>query len=362
MLAGPQQRPNRVIPVPKKPLKIRQPATLADVAALANVDPSTVSRVLRDDAGHRVGVLTREKVHKAAAQLAYRPNEHARGLRLSRSQALGFVVPQLDNPVFSDSVLAAERAARERGYSLLLMHVSADQADANVYRNFAESHRIDGLLVAAQETDTQLVDELRQVRIPTIVLNRRVAGIRSFVALESESAARIATEHLLQLGHRRIAHLAGNPAGFNGKQRLAGFRAAMKSAAIPVERRWLQEAGYTFTGGAQMMQRILDQPPPWPTAVFAATLLSAAGAMSVLHRNAILIPDEMSVISLHDGRIAEMVYPALTTVRLPVAEMGRQAVDGLIDILEGKCTSISAMLAPETLILRASTAKPPATI
>lgn len=345
--------------MPRKRSDRSSPATLADVASAAGVDPSTVSRVLRDDSGHRVSAETLARIRSAAQSLGYRPNPNARGLRMARSMALGFVVPQLDNPVFSDSVLSAERAARERGYSMLLMHVSADVADAKIYSTFAESHRIDGLIVAAQESDSQLVDELSRVRIPTVVLNRQVPGMPNFVALESESAARTVVEHLLRLGHRRIAHLTGNPVGFNGRQRLKGYTSALEAAGLKVEKRLLAEAGYTFNGGADAMSRILSQPGARPTAVFAATLLSAAGAMSVLHQAGLLIPAQISVAAVHDGRLAQLLHPPLTTVGLPVAEMGRRAAYGLVDMINGKRKSITELLAPESLVVRGSTAPPP---
>ena len=333
------------------------PATLMDVAAAAGVAPSTVSRVLRAEKGHRVSVETLERIKAEAQRLAYRPNPTARSLRLARSMALGFVVPQLDNPVFSDSVLAAERAARQRGYSTLLMHVASERAEAAVYRGFAESHRIDGLIVAAQESDVQLVEELRQVPVHTVVLNRRVPGVASFVALESESAARRAVQHLIDLGHRRIAHLAGNPRGFNGGQRLRGWRQALEGAGLKADRRLVVEAGYTFNGGAEAMRRLLESQDARPTAVFAATLLSAAGAMSVLHEAGVEIPRQMSVVAVHDGQIAKLLYPPLTTVSLPNAEMGRIAAESLIDMIEGRGTAVARMLAPGELVVRGSTAR-----
>lgn len=334
--------------------------TLSDVASIAGVDTSTASRILNDDAGHRIRIATRDRVLAAARNLGYQPNPIARGLRTSRSLILGIAVPELENPVFPQIILGAEAAARERGYSLLISHVDEASADPRIYERLAQVSRMDGLLVATLQEEVSLADSLTRASLPFIVLNRRLRGVANYVAFDSFAAARIATEHLLALGHQRIAHLAGHLMGFNGRRRLAGYRAALVAAGIEPDRQFVVPAGYTFEGGASAMRELLKHRHR-PTGIIAATMVTAAGAMKVLHSEGIEIPGQISIVGIHDAAIADMLNPPLTTVRLPLQEMGATATRGLIELIENKTLRVAHTLPPEGLVLRASTGVPGAT-
>ncbi len=330
-------------------------ATLSDVARAAEVDTSTASRVLNGDPAHRAGASTRERVWAAARALGYQPNPLARGLRTARSSTLGIAVPQLENPVFPEIILGAEMAARERGYALLISHSDDAGGDARHYEHLARVSRVDGLLVATLEDDKRLARSLARTAVPFVVLNRKLADGGNHVVFDSFAAARLATEHLLALGHRRIAHLAGSASGYNGVRRLAGYRAALESAGLPFDPGLVSEAGYTFVGGEQALNALLDRGQP-PTGMVAATVLAAAGALKGLHARRIRVPQELSIVAIHDAAIAEMLHPPLTTVRLPLREMGARATHTLIDLIEHKADDVACELAPEGLVLRESTA------
>lgn len=313
--------------------------------------------MLNDEAGHRVGIATRERVLACAKALGYQPNALARGLRTSRSYTLGIAVPQLENPVFPEIILGAETAARARGYSLLISHSGDADGDARHYEQLVKVSRVDGLLVATLEADEALTRSLARTSLPFVVLNRKLAGIENHVVFDSFAAAKLATEHLLLLGHRRIGHLAGRQRGYNGIRRLAGYRAALEAAGIAFDPDLVVAAGYTFEGGELAMRELLAR-HDHPSAVVAATVLTAAGALKVLHAQNILVPEQMSVVGIHDAAIADMLHPPLTTVRLPLREMGASATRGLIDLIEHKCERVAHTLAPERLVLRESTAPP----
>ena len=339
----------------------RQPparATIFDVAAAAGVDASTVSRVLRGEVSQRVRAETRERIVEAARRLDYRPNVIARSLRSAKTFSLGIVVPQLDNPVFAMAIEGAEQGARERGYSLLISRLEPGDPEAGLYERLSQLNRVDGLLVATLDEDRLLLDSLARARVPFVVLNRRVPDIANCVALDSRTAARLAIDHLAGLGHRRIGHLAGRLDGFNGRERLAGYREGLVAHGIAWDPDLVVAAGYTAPGGATAMAALLDRSPEPPTAVFAATLVSATGELSVLHARGIPVPGRVSVIALHDSLIAEMLHPPLTTVGLPAVAMGRQGALGLIDLIEGVRTEVGAVLPPDGLVRRASTAPP----
>jgi LacI family transcriptional regulator len=330
---------------------------LEDVAAAAGVDKSTASRVLNNSTPHRVGVKTRERILAAAEQLGYTPNALARGLRTSRTFTLGIAVPQLENPVFAEIIAGASGAARARGYSLVISLVEQLQGEPDVYEKLANSNRVDGLLVATLEEDSVLRKALERASVPFVVVNRKLRGVDTAVAFDSFEAARASTEYLLSLGHRRIAHLAGRLNGYNGTGRLAGYRAALEAAGIEPDPRLVFTAGYTLEGGEQAARTMLASRTR-PTAILAATVLSAAGALKALHSAGVDVPGEMSVMSIHDAELAEMLHPPLTAMRLPTRAMGVSAAEGLIDLIEGNTTTVQHVLPPEQLRVRASTSPP----
>ena len=175
------------------------------------------------------------------------------------------------------------------------------------------------------------------------------------VVLDSREAARKATEHLISLGHRRIGHLGGRPGGFNAQERLAGYRIALDAAGISFDPSLVTMGDYTFSAGRDSVKQLAKTDA---TAIMAATLVSAAGAMAELRLEGWQLPQEMSVIALHDAPFAEMLFPALSTVMMPTEEMGRVAADLLIRKLSGKEAGPVQALPPGRLIVRDSTVAP----
>jgi len=329
--------------------------TLADVARTAGVDMSTASRVLRGEATQRVREETRDRILKVAEDLQYLANPLARGLRTARTYTIGILVPQLDNPVFSSAIRGAELAAARLGYSLLISHREAGATGTTIAK-LSQINRVDGLLVASLDDDAVLRTDLTAARVPYVLMNRVLPGAALSVILDSRAAARLAVGHLTALGHTRIAHLSGREGGYNAEQRFEGYRDGLKDAGIAYDKRLVCVAGYTAEGGVKAMQALLRQRP---TAVLAATLVSAAGAMTVLHGEGLRIPEDVSVIGLHDAPVAGMLYPALTTVMMPTEEMGSVAATLLIRSLNGESPEAVAPLPPGALIPRASTGPAP---
>ncbi len=333
--------------------------TLSDVAAKAAVDVSTASRVLRGEQGQRVRDETRARILAAADALGYRANPVARALRTARTHTLGIAVPQLDNPVFAAAIAGAERVAAARGYALLISHLEDALPAKDAYARLAQLNRVDGLLAATLEEDAPFAEALAEAGVPFVALNRVLPGACS-VALDNLAAARVAIDHLVSLGHRRIAHLAGRVGGWNGQGRLAGWRAALKAHGIRHDPELVEHAGYTASGGAAAMAALLARVRTRPTAVLAATLVSAAGALRTLRQAGLAVPGDISVVALHDGPVAELVEPQLTTVALPAEAMGAAGAEALIAMIEGGATSAAAtLLPPGGLVRRASTGPAP---
>lgn len=328
---------------------------LKDVASEAGVDASTVSRVLNNEARSRVSVETRERILETAQRLGYEPNALARGLRTARTFTLGFVVPQLDNPTFANILIGATSAAHARGYELLISLVDEASSDPDVYKRLAHTNRVDGLLVSTLEEDKKLIKALANASVPFVLVNRSIKGVRNSVSFDNFGAAKAATEYLLSLGHRRIGHLAGRISGSNGSQRLAGYKAALKAAGIKADPKLVYEAGYTFEGGINASEQLLKCKPR-PTAILAASVLSAASALKVLRDHQIAVPEMVSVMSIHDLDIAQQLLPPLTTVSFPLRSMGAIAANGLADLLESKAETVSRVIESDGLRLRGSTA------
>lgn len=349
--------------MPRRPPDDRPPsapparATLNDVAQAAGVDVSTASRVLRG-VSQRVADETRQRILEVAKTLDYRPNVTARGLRAAKAFTLGVAVPQLDNPVFSQIIVGAERGARERGYSLLIAHIGEGTSDEDAYERLASANRVDGLLITTLDDNSVVLRAARKARVPVVLLNRTVEGIENAIYFESARAARMAMDHLLALGHTRIAHLSGQLNPSTGVGRFAGYRDALVDAGIPYDPDLVAVSGYTIKGGAEAMRSVLRSARELPTAVFPITLTAAAGAMMALQQQGLRIPDDISVVTVHDGELAEAVYPPLTTVRMPIDRMGYEGAISLIDIIEGRRGEVFEALQPLEVVVRESTAAP----
>jgi LacI family transcriptional regulator len=330
-------------------------ATLRDVALVASVDPSVVSRVLRNDPRLSISSKTRERVLNAIEELEYRPNAQARGLRLRRTWTIGFVLPDIGNPVYSQIVHGAQAHAEEAGYAIAIGSPLDGRRVEHAFTRLLRERRFDGLLVATSRDDDDLV-ALTSGGAPIVVVNRRIAGIESSVVVDDATGSTVATNHLLDLGHRRIAHIAGPPDIDTSVRRQAGFGAAMNARGID-DYVIVGTAGYpAHEGYAAAVQLFEDEPET--TGVFVANVLLAFGVIRAAADRALRVPEDVSVVALHDFPIAEYFTPPLTTVAMPLVELGAAAVDMLLECIDGK-PGRSLMLDVEPrLVVRSSTAPP----
>jgi LacI family transcriptional regulator len=329
--------------------------TLADVAARAAVDRSVVSRVLSGDARLLIRDETRQRVLEAVRELGYRPNVAARTLRTQRTQTIGLLIPDYANPVYAEIIKGAEVAAAER--DCVLLTGSADTTtELTSYLDLLGQGRVDGLLLAGELTPKPALDALTAAGLPWLLINRTMRGESRHVILDDERAAGLAVEHLVGLGHRSIAHLAGPARSDTAKRRAKGYRAAMRRAGLEVDPEQVTRSDYTPEGGFQAMTDLLAE-APLPTAVFVANLASAIGALHALRDAGIKAPEEMSVVAVHDAPLAEHLAPALTTVRMPLRELGTRGVR-LLSELGPDGTVAEVVTGPMDLVLRQSTAAP----
>lgn len=336
----------------------RKRITLDDVAAHANVDRSVVSRVMTNDPRLNVRESTRQRVLDSIEALNYRPNAMARSLRTARAGAFGLLIPDFSNPVYASIIKGAEAAAADRD-CLLLTGSAEAQPDGELSDRYLElvgSGRVDGLLLAGGGPISEITQRVGGLRLPWLMLNRATPGATRYVVLDDERAATLAVEHLVDLGHRRIAHLAGPAGADTAQRRESGYRAALTAANLNGQRALVVRGDYTNRGGAIAMEKLLARKQP-PTAVFVANVAAAIGAVWAARRAGFVIPDQLSVVAVHDLPLAEYMQPALTTVRMPLEQLGRRGLE-LIASEPASALITEVLTEPIELISRGSTAPP----
>lgn len=337
--------------------RIGRRVTLKTVADAVGVNKSTVSRLLSEDPRLTVTQETRDRILREVERLGYRPNPIARGLRTARSASIGIITGMLDNPVHAEIIYSVEAAATESGYSLIVSHAGTAQGSLgkNV-RRLVDAHRVDGLLLVTFQDESALKD-LEEIDVPFVIVNREGTGSENWVALDDEHAAQIAVSELAALGHTDIAHIAGPPGRYNAGRRLQGYRRGLREAGLAFRDDLVVDSDYSAEGGRRAVGALLESGVPF-TAIVAVTLATAAGAMAALHEAGIDIPSAVSIVAIHDGALATLLYPPLSTVRLDVEAMGRCATESLIGMIEGKRDTVEMMIEGGTFVPRGSTERP----
>ena len=349
------------------------------------MDPSTVSRVLRDDPSQQVRPETRERILAAARELSYRPNALARGLRTRRTDTIGLIIPSLDNLGFSDVTHGIQAAAAAAGKLVMVVDAgavdgsspewaealdevgetgdpgghSSGTAAGDVYERLIGDGRLDGLIVAFAALDDRHVAQLAERGIPLVLVNRRTSGVHGSVVVDDVRGSAAAVDHLTRLGHRRIGLIGLAADTDTARRREAGYREAMAAAGLPIDERWLEAGPPTVEGGRAALYRLLAASrAARPPGSVGASLMRAVGVLSALRDSGRRVPDDVSLVAFNDHPFADHTAPPLTTVRMPNLRMGQEAVRMLLDALDGvPVRDLVVADAPE-LVARESTAPP----
>jgi LacI family transcriptional regulator, galactose operon repressor len=305
--------------------------TLADVAMLANVDSSVVSRVLNNDSALRVRDETRERVLEAIRELGYRRNVQAQSLRTKRANAIGLVIPTYDNPVYTAVIEGAAAASRDRDAFLLTASLTTlnTVGAGGSPLDLLATGRVDGLLVGGHDYEFP-VGDFDVTTAPVLTVNRRIPGFDRWVVLDDEGASTIAVNHLVDAGHREIAHIAGPLFADTASRRQAGFESAMRERGLAIGESRIVGADYTIAAGAAAARALIVAPSP-PTALVAANVASAIGALYALRRSDVKVPDDISIVAIHDSPLGEYLDPPLTVVEMPLFQLGRRGVELLFE-------------------------------
>lgn len=298
-----------------------------DVAKEAGVSIGTVSRVLN---GGYVKLATRERVQAAIHKLDYVPNSGARSLGLGRTGVLGIMVPFFTRPFFIEVLRGVERAAAKAGYEIVLYNVETDHQRDNYFKRLPMRKRVDGLLIVSLRPNDQEAQRMHDAELPVVLVDAYHPQITSIV-VENVGGARLAVEHLLGLGHRRIGFVNGMVEGafhFNqAGDRLTGYRQALAAADIPFDPSLLYITEWDRAGGFKGGQALLEMADP-PTAIFAASDVQALGVIEAARHHGRQVPTGLSVVGFDNIELAELLN--LTTVAQPMCEMGMIGVEQLL--------------------------------
>jgi len=328
--------------------------TLEEIARLAGVSRSTVSRVINHHPSVRPEV--RERVWRIIREVGYQPHAAARNLVTRRSQIVGVVIPETLPKVFSDPYFPAvlrgiSDALVERGYHLMLSLLSPQQEE-DFYQRALRGRVVDGIIVLSAQVTDPLIRRAYQEGLPVVSIGRYPQEPAvSYVDADNVGGGRMATEHLLRLGRRRVATIAGPQTMAPGIDRLEGYRAALQAWGLNPQPEWIVEGDFTEAGGYVAMRRLL---PARPDAVFVASDLMAVGALKALREAGLRVPEDVAIVGYDDVELARFTDPPLTTVRQPIYELGRMAVQLLLRQLEEGMRDPQRVILPTELVIRSS--------
>lgn len=336
-------------------------AAIAEVARLAGVTPSVVSRVLNGDPTLRVRAETRERVVTSARKLDYTPNQAARALRQSRTGVLGLAVHDISNPVYAPLIAGAQQAASQNGYVMMLADVPELAHDERSFARVVGSGAIDGLLLLpAGGPADHTVEKAVEGHRPAVVVNERSRTLPS-VGLADRIGMELVTDHLLDLGHQDLVMLRLDGHGHRARQRTEGFTRAMLARGVDSSKDRILTGGHTSASGRDAMRALLRR-GSLPTGIVAASVLAAVGAMAAAQEAGVSVPGDLSMVGFHDVFFAEFMTPALTVVRLPLRKLGEVSVERLLAAIaekDGQDHQVIGEPAPE-IVVRGSTAPPAA--
>lgn len=322
--------------------------TLRDVAELAGVSPATASRALDPTAS--ASDATRERVTEAARSLGYIGNTAARSLRTSRSDTIGLLIPDVRNPFFTDLAYAVEKSAARAGYTVMIGNADEDGAAQDRYLAALERHRVDGLLVVPQGGATP---GLRRVvdSFPTVAIDRDAGLGVPVVASDSFAGMRTLVDHVVSLGHRRIAIVAGPQATSTGRERLRAAREQLARHAITLGEDDVVEGDFRLESGLVAARHLLDRGPV-PDAVIAADALMALGVLAVLRERGLRAGIDVGLAAFDDNPWFAVLDTPVTVVAQDTTELADRAVTALLSRISGRDVDVDPV--PTTLVVRRS--------
>jgi len=330
--------------------------TIRDVAEAAGVSPSTVSHVINQT--RHVSEDTRQRVMDAMAALDYHPNRLARSLRNRRTHTLGVLLPNSANPFFAQVLLGIEAACFDYGYNVILGNANDDPERELAYLDVLLSKQVDGVLLVSTGAYDEALDFLATRSAPVVMVDRSPgAGYEDLqidtVFTDNERGGMLATRYLLRLGHRRVGCISGPSRLTSSADRVVGYRQALTEAGIRVDEDLIVSGDFQHESGYRACRQLLELPEP-PTALFVCNDLMAVGALCAVHEVGLNVPADVSVIGFDDIPLASYTVPRLTTIAQPARDLGRVAVDLMVQRLSDRESPARHERLPVTLLERDS--------
>jgi DNA-binding LacI/PurR family transcriptional regulator len=335
-------------------------STSLDVANLAGVSRTTVSFVLNEIHSVSISAATRKRVLDAAKKLNYSPNIAGKKLVSGKSYVIGLVLCQSAEQIFTDAflpqvILGVEQAAVQQGFHVLLKPV--DPNDTGGYSRLVTENHVDGILLSGPRQDDEELMKLHRQRVPILLMGQLPGADIPFVDVDATAGAGQAVNHLIELGHQRIAMITNAPLDYtSAQQRCEGYQQSLKRAALPIEQSLIREGNYTPASGYEAMKFLLRLTPR-VTAVFVASDVVAMGAMLAIKEAGLRIPDDLAIVGFDDIPLAEYYDPPLTTIRLPAFGLGWAGGDRLARLIQGDGIDEENMFLGSELVVRKSSQK-----
>ena len=330
------------------------------VAAMAKVSIATVSRTI--NGSPLVSDRLTKRVWQAIEQLNYFPNTHARSLVSGRSRIFGIIVENITNPFFPELIQNFEEIAVAHGYEILVSSSNSDPAVLTTCVRRMIERKVEGVAMLTFGEEEPVLDQLSFHDIPLVLAEFRLDDPKtSTILLDYATGIRAAIDHLVQLGHRKIAYLAGPHKIHSAMTRENDFRTAMEAVGLPVQKKWVVECDHTLKGGVAGFDR-LQALAAGPTAILCSNDMTAIGVLRAAYLKGMHVPQDLSVIGLDDIDFAEFTLPPLTTIRLSRGDLARAAFEALRQQAEETSSANihREFLVSTSLVLRGSTAAPPA--
>ena len=331
--------------------------SIKDIAKAAGVSHPTVSRALSDSP--LISEETKVRIQRLAQEMGYSPNALARGLVTRQTYSVGVVVTTIADPFVAEIVQGIEATAHDHGYTVILCNSESTPEREIASVEMLRSERVDGVIVTASRVGALYLEYLEQIGGPIVLINNHneESGRYTFsVSVDNRHGGRLAAEHLVQLGHRRIAYVAGPANHSSDLDRLAGYRQALVKGGIEPDPAWVVPGNGRPDGGEEALQTILALDPR-PTAVFCYNDMTAIGLIHAAQQAGLAIPQDMAVVGFDDILFASYLYPPLTTVAQPKVEMGQQAMHMMLSLITAKEESeedLANVIVKGKLIVRAS--------
>ncbi len=331
--------------------------TMKDVAEMAGVSTATVSRALMNP--EKVSTVTRQKVEQAVLAVGYSPHALSRNIKRNESRTILVIVPDISDPFFADVIQGIEHAAAQQGYLILIGDCAQQTQQERTFVNLIITKQIDGMLLLGSNLPFDASKEEQRNLPPMVMANEFAPELElPTVHIDNLTAAYEAVNYLHELGHKRIACIAGPESLPLSHYRLQGYIQALRRNGITVDNDYIIRGDFSYEAGAQSFASLMELPHPPPTAIFSHNDVMAVGAIWQAKQLGLRIPQDVSLVGFDDLKLSQFCDPPLTTVAQPRYQIGQQAMLLLLEQLQGHSVQSGSRLLDTELIIRESTAAP----